>query len=81
MKAPTKRDPGLAEPGQQNAYGERLPQPQVVPRSAERFAWWPVPLSEFRDGYWYRTGEQAWLEKVSVKKTIWGDILYVRPNA
>jgi hypothetical protein len=40
------------------------------------FAWWPVPLSEFRKPYWYATGKCAWLRKVRRVKTYWHDTFY-----
>lgn len=45
--------------------------------SPTRFAWLPMPLSELRGDCWHATGRHAWLRKVRVVNTIWGDTLYV----
>lgn len=42
-----------------------------------KFAWLPLPISELRGNRWYWTGKRAWLERVRVVTTTWGDTIYV----
>lgn len=44
-----------------------------------RFAWLPVPLSTLRGAHWHRTGRRAWLRRVRVVLTFWGDVVYTEP--
>jgi hypothetical protein len=50
------------------------------PKRADiKFAWWPHKLSErATDAIWYETDHWAWLERIGVHKTLWGEELYFR---
>lgn len=40
------------------------------------FAWLPVEISWFHDGYWVRSGRKVWLRKVRRVQTMWHDVFY-----
>lgn len=42
-----------------------------------KFVWLPTPLYKLRGPHWHPTGRYAWLERVRIVRTIYGDTVYV----
>ncbi|MDN5939861.1 MAG: hypothetical protein L0H83_14540 [Salinisphaera sp.] len=55
----------------------KKPPSMKAPWWPTKFAWWPVRLSECRDRTWHYTGRRAWLRRVTVVKTVWGETFYI----
>lgn len=48
-----------------------------MPTTQTKFAWFPVRLSELRGRTMHRTGHTAWLRRVTVVTTLWGETFYL----
>lgn len=46
----------------------------------QRFALFPVRISEFDGTWWQRTGSFAWLRRVRQVDTIWGERFFAEPK-